>query len=117
MAPQFLLVVTTVADREEAGRMAHALVERGFAACAQISAIDSVYAWQGRIEQGGELRVVFKVAAAAYEAAEQAIRELHSYELPAIHAIAVERAFAPYRDWVEANSRGSATPGPAGPAD
>ena len=103
--PPFLLVVTTVADRDEAGRLARALVERGLAACAQISAIESVYAWQGKVEQGAEFRVLFKVAAAAYEAAEQTIRELHSYELPAIHAIAVERAWQPYRDWVVANSR------------
>jgi periplasmic divalent cation tolerance protein len=103
LAP-FLLVVTTVADRDEAGRLARALVERGLAACAQISAIESVYAWQGAVENGAEFRILFKVASGAYEAAEAAIRELHSYELPAIHAVAVERAWGPYRDWVEANS-------------
>jgi len=100
----FLLVVTTVADRDEARRLARALVERGLAACAQISAIESVYTWQGAVESGAEFRILFKVASGAYEAAAAAIRELHSYELPAIHAIAVERAWEPYRDWVEANS-------------
>jgi periplasmic divalent cation tolerance protein len=104
MAP-FLLVVTTVGDRDEAGRLARALVERGLAACAQISSIESVYAWQGRVEQGAEFRILFKVAMAAYDAVEEAIRELHSYELPAIHAIPVERAWEPYRAWVDANSR------------
>ncbi len=105
MPAPFLLVVTTVAQRDEAERLARALVERGLAACAQISAIDSVYVWQGVVEQGPEFRILFKVAAAAYEAAERAIRELHSYELPAIHAITVERAHAPYAGWVVANSR------------
>jgi periplasmic divalent cation tolerance protein len=104
MAP-LLLVVTTVADRDEAQRLARALVERGLAACAQISAIESVYAWQGAVEQGPEFRILFKVAPAAYDAAEEAIRALHSYQLPAIHAIAVERAWEPYREWVAANSR------------
>jgi periplasmic divalent cation tolerance protein len=103
MAP-FLLVVTTVGTRAEAGGLARALVERGLAACAQISAIDSIYAWQGAVEEGPEFRVLFKVATAGYDAAEQAIRELHSYELPAIHAVPVERAWAPYRSWVEENS-------------
>ena len=36
--------------------------------------------------------ILFKVATGSYDAVEQAIRELHSYELPAIHAIPVERA-------------------------
>ena len=101
----FLLVVTTVAERDDAARLARALVERGLAARAQVEAIESVYAWQGKVEQGAEFRILFKVASVAYEAAEQAIRELHPYELPAIHAIAVERAWQPYRDWVDANSR------------
>ncbi len=105
MPAPFLLVVTTVGQRNEADRLARTLVERGLAACAQITAIDSVYAWKGAVAQGAEFRILFKVAPNAYEAAERAIRELHPYELPAIHAIAVARAHGPYADWVSANSR------------
>ena len=100
----FLLVVTTVDSRDGADRLARALVERRLAACAQISAIDSYYTWEDAVRHDGEFRILFKVAAAAYEEAERAIRDLHSYRLPAIHAIAVERAHAPYADWVVANS-------------
>ena len=104
-APSFLLVVTTVGNADDAARLARALVERGLAACAQISAIESYYAWQGAIEHDDERRILFKVAASAYDVAECAIRELHPYELPAIHAIPVERAWEPYRAWVLENSR------------
>ena len=103
--PLFLLVVTTVGNADDAARLARALVERGLAACAQISAIESYYVWQGAIEHDDEHRILFKVAASAYDAAERAIRELHPYELPAIHAIPVDRAWEPYRVWVERNSR------------
>ena len=103
-APAFFLVVTTVGNADDAARLARTLVERGVAACAQISAIESFYAWQGAVEHDDEFRILFKVATAAYEAAERAIRELHPYELPAIHAIPIERAWRPYADWVEANS-------------
>jgi len=105
MAPPFLLVVTTVGKRDEARTLGRTLVERGLAACAQISEIESYYAWQGAVEHDAEFRVLFKVAAVAYDAAEQAIRELHPYELPAIHAIPVERAWEPYRAWVDEHSR------------
>ena len=110
MSAPFLLVVTTVGSRDEADRLARTLVERRLAACAQISAIDSYYAWQGEIRHDAEFRILFKVAASAYDAAEQAIRDLHSYEVPAIHAIPVERAHAPYADWVAANSTPRADP-------
>jgi periplasmic divalent cation tolerance protein len=108
MAARFLLVVTTVGDRDEADRLARALVEKRLAACAQISAIESFYTWDGAVRNEAEFRVLFKVAESGYDAAEAAIRSLHSYDLPAIHAIAVERAHAPYAEWVAANSR----PGP-----
>jgi periplasmic divalent cation tolerance protein len=101
----FFLVVTTVETRSDADRLALALVERGLAACAQISAIDSVYAWHGAVERSAEFRVLFKVAANACEAAEAAIRALHPYELPALHAVAVARADVPYAEWVTANSK------------
>jgi len=84
--------------------MARALVEQRLAACAQISAIDSYYVWEDAVRCDAEFRVLFKVAASAYEEAERAVRALHSYDLPAIHAIPVERAYAPYADWVIANS-------------
>jgi periplasmic divalent cation tolerance protein len=103
--PSFLLVVTTVGNAADAALLARTLVERGLAACAQISAIESYYAWQGAIEHDDERRILFKVAASAYDVAERAIRELHPYELPAIHAIPVERAWEPYRAWVLENSR------------
>jgi len=105
-----LLVVTSVGSRDEANRMARALVEQRLAACAQISAIDSYYAWEDAIRHDAEFRVLFKVAASAYDEVELAIRALHSYELPAIHAIPVKRAYAPYAAWVIANSTPPADP-------
>jgi hypothetical protein len=51
---------------------------------AQISRIES--------EHGKEYRVLFKTTDESYDAVEHAIRELHSYELPAIHATATPRA-------------------------
>ena len=81
------------------------MVERRLAACAQISAIDSVYRWQGRIEQAPEYRVLFKTHAECCAELEAAIRAMHSYELPAIHAIATAQAYAPYAEWVDASTR------------
>ena len=100
-----IAVVTTVGSKKEAGAMARALVEAKLAACAQISRIESVYAWKGRIEHGKEYRLLFKTTAEQYDAVERAIRGLHSYELPAIHAFAFERISAPYAEWIEGSTR------------
>ena len=95
-----IAVVTTVASPEQAQALARALVERRLAACAQISRIDSVYRWQGRIVQEPECRIVLKTTRERYAQVEQAIRELHGYELPAIHALAFEAIHAPYAEWI-----------------
>ena len=95
-----IAVVTTVGSRAEAQALAHALVQRRLAACAQISDIHSVYRWQGQVEQADECRVVVKTTRERYAQVEQTIRELHSYELPAIHAWAFDEIYAPYADWI-----------------
>jgi periplasmic divalent cation tolerance protein len=101
-----ILVVTTVASRAEAQRMARALVAGGLAACVQTNAIDSVYTWQREIREDAEYRVVAKTIERSYAAVEAAIRELHSYELPAIYAIALAHVHPPYGEWIVANSSG-----------
>ena len=101
-----IAVMTTVGNRDEARRLAHALVERKLAACAHISEIDSVYTWKGAVQAEKEFRLLFKTTGDRYEAVAAAIRELHSYELPAIYAVAFERVEAAYGAWIDAESRG-----------
>lgn len=105
---KLLAVFTTVATRDEARLMARALVERKLAACAQISEIESFYSWEGAVRNEPECRILFKTTAAQYAAVEDAIRELHSYELPAIHALAIEQVYGPYGAWIEEGSSGDA---------
>lgn len=102
-SPNAIAVVTTVGTHADAERLARTLVERLLAACAQIEAIDSFYVWDGALQHDSEFRVLFKTTRDRYDAVESAIRELHPYELPAIHAIAFERAFAPYAAWIESH--------------
>ena len=100
-----IAVVTTAGSREEAQRLARTLVERKLAACAQISKIESIYRWKDAVQQEPEFRVLFKTTAERYPAVERTIRDLHSYELPAIHAFAFERVFPAYATWIEENSK------------
>jgi len=98
-----IAVVTTVASKKEARALARALVEARLAACAQISRIESVYPWKGKIEEGREYRVLFKTLDEHYPAVERAIRALHSYELPAIHAFPMMHVSDAYAAWIEEN--------------
>jgi periplasmic divalent cation tolerance protein len=101
-----IAVFTTIDDFERARAIATALVERKLAACVQISEIQSVYTWQGATQCEREFRLMVKTVADRYAEAEDTIRELHSYDLPAVYALGMHAVFTPYADWVAENSTG-----------
>jgi len=99
--------MTTTDSADEARAIASALVERKLAACAQISSIQSYYTWQGAVRNDDEFRILVKTTEDRYTDVEAAILELHSYDLPAVVAFDITRAYGPYADWVAESVSGS----------
>ena len=101
MADEILLALSTFPDLETARRIARELVSENFAACANvIPAIESIYRWQGKVEQGNETLVLFKTAAARYPAFQEKLKSLHPYDVPEIIACPVDKALPEYLRWV-----------------
>jgi len=95
------VVLTTCGSPEEARRMARELVERRLAACVNIvPQIESVYLWKNEIETATEYLLMIKTTAAAFDRLRDAIRELHSYDLPECVQIVIEDGSAAYLDWI-----------------
>lgn len=100
------IVLTTCGSEEEADRIAHYLVENRLAACVNvIPRIKSIYRWQGKVESSEERLLVVKTTAEQFTQIQDAIKELHSYELPECIAIAINDGSAAYLEWVEENVR------------
>ena len=97
---KYLAVVTTVASADEARTMARTLVTRRLAACVQVSRIESFYTWEGAVQNEAEYRVLCKTTDMRYEELEKAIREMHSYDLPAIHAFPFAHVSREYGEWI-----------------
>lgn len=95
-----LLIQTTTPTRDEAQRLARELVEQRLVACAQISAIESVYLWEGKLQQEPEYRLLLKTSDDKWPEVERFIQERHSYEVPAIFAVPVTLASEAYANWV-----------------
>jgi periplasmic divalent cation tolerance protein len=99
-------VHTTIDSREAAQKIAEAIVSKRLAACVQVSGpITSTYWWQGKIEQAEEWLCTAKTRKELYKELEQAIREVHSYDVPEILAIDVVVGNVGYLDWVEQETR------------
>jgi periplasmic divalent cation tolerance protein len=98
---EHLQVTSAVGSREDAERIATALVELRLAACVQIvGPIRSVYRWQGSVEQADEWLCQAKTTQGRYDAVEAAIRELHSYDCPEIIATPIVAGSAAYLQWL-----------------
>jgi periplasmic divalent cation tolerance protein len=99
------IVLTTAGSQEEARKIAHALVERRLAACVNIvPQIESVYRWQGKVESAAEWLLVIKTKASAFERVRDAVKELHSYDLPECVMLEVAAGSKEYLDWIAENT-------------
>ena len=104
MADEVLLVLSTFPDVATARRIGRQLVEEKCAACANIlPPVESIYWWEKKVETANETLVLFKTSAVRYAALENALRQLHPYEVPEIIALPVERGLPDYLRWVSEN--------------
>ncbi len=95
------IVLTTTGSQEEARKIARALVDRRLAACVNIiPQVESIYRWQGKVEDAHEWLLLIKTTTAAFERVRDAIRELHSYDLPECISFSVENGSSAYLDWI-----------------
>ena len=101
-----VIVLTTVADNEQAETLARQFVEERLAACVSVHpAMLSFYRWKGQIEREAERQLVIKTTSDKLEALETRLRSLHPYDLPEFLVLTVDRGSAAYLDWVAAQTR------------
>ena len=105
---EFIVVLVTASSGAEGERVARALVEERLAACVnRIPAVQSVYRWQGKVEQSAEELLVIKTTADLFTALEKRVRELHSYSVPEIIALPIMNGSEAYLKWLGEQVAGS----------
>jgi periplasmic divalent cation tolerance protein len=98
---QPLLVLTNVPDAPSAQALARQLVEQRLAACVNIlPAVQSVYRWQGALEQATEITLLIKTVRARYAELQAAIKAIHPYAVPEIIALPIVDGLPAYLDWM-----------------
>ena len=98
----YIQVLTTIDKKDDAEKIARAMVERKLAACVQIAGpISSIYRWKGNIESTQEWQCWIKSKAVLYEEIQEAIKSIHPYEVPEIIAIPIVTGSSQYLQWLE----------------
>lgn len=96
----YSVVLTTVATKEDATRLARALIERRLAACVNVLPATSLYRWRGEVREEGEHMLVIKTRRALVDDIREMFEEAHPYEVPELVALEVEDGSAAYLNWL-----------------
>jgi len=100
MSP-YVVVMVTVANREEAVKIVRSLLEERLIACANIvGPISSIFWWEGKIDEAGEFLVFMKSHENHFERLSERIAEIHSYEVPEIIALPIIKGSQSYLKWL-----------------
>lgn len=97
------MIITTVSSETEAKKISKFLLDERLVACVNIIPnITSIYRWNDEIQEEKELLMLFKTKIELEEKVIAKIKQLHSYDVPAIYAIkSTEKIFESYYQWIK----------------
>ena len=94
-----LVVVYVTAPRGKGAEIARKLLEERLAACINIAEVNSMYWWQGRIEEDREDLLVIKTTVSRLEELIRRVKEMHPYTVPEVVALPVIACLGDYCRW------------------
>lgn len=95
------VLMTTVANKDDATKVVKMLLSQKLAACVQVMPIESYYTWKGDTANEAELLLLVKTKTAHFDKAIKAIKEIHPYETPEIVATDFIAGFSGYFSWID----------------
>ncbi len=101
MTAEALVVLSTAPSLDEGRTLGRRLVEERLAACVNVvPSVQSVFRWQGAIEEAEEALLVINTRPERYAELERRIQALHSYSVPEILALPVASGAPAYLNWL-----------------
>jgi len=101
MISEYVVVLTTLPADADAPAFARQLVDERLAACVNLlPMMESVYRWEGRVEQETERQLVLKTSGERVAALWERVRELHPFEVPEFIVLPVSDGSDAYLRWV-----------------
>ena len=96
-----IIAYITAKDRDEALRIGKGLLESRLAACINIlEGMQSVYWWEGKLEEARECVLIAKADASRQEEIVALVKELHSYSVPCVVFWPLTGGNPAYLDWI-----------------
>ncbi len=93
------IIYVTCPDKEEAKKIAHALVEKKLVASANMLPVESIYYWKGELKEDNEVILLAKTLKEKVKDVVEEVKNIHSYEIPCILTLKA-RPNIEYMNWV-----------------
>lgn len=98
---KMVFVYTTCNDKREARHLAYSAVGEKLAICADFWLIDSIYPWQGVIQDVSQYMVVFTTVKSLSQKLSSFVGGLHSYSVPMISESEMDFISPAYKIWAD----------------
>lgn len=104
---QFRLVLVTCSTLPEARKISRSLLQKHLTACVniQISPVESIYRWKGKIETAREHLLLIKTTARRLKSLEREVVRLHSYETPEFLVLPISSGSRAYLRWIKSGCK------------
>ena len=100
MQNQFLVYITT-SGQDESKDLAEKAVREKLAACANIyPEIQSVFRWEGKLENSKESVLILKTDESQLENLMEKVKQWHSYDCPCVVALPIAGGNADFLKWI-----------------
>ena len=81
---QVLLLITTEYDKKAAKKIAKLLLKKKLAACVSLKVINSIFEWEGKIQEVNEVEIIIKSKPELKKALIVFLQKMTSYDVPQI---------------------------------
>jgi periplasmic divalent cation tolerance protein len=103
-ATAFAIVLVTAPDLKTARALAKAALKAKLIACANlVPKVESHYWWQGKIESGAEVLMIFKTRKTKLAALEKLVVAKHPYDTPEFLVVPLSAGNEKYLGWLASN--------------
>lgn len=101
-----VVVLITTGSEEEARKIGRLLVNEGIVACANIvPSVRSIFRWEDQVVEEHETLLILKSVTEAFDSLEAMVKAQHSYTVPEIIAVPIQKGSAEYLAWVRDMTR------------
>ena len=99
------IIISTYPDKKSVQKIANMVVKNHLVACVNVTKINSIYVWKGKMEKTNEFLAFFKTTDKTKNALKKEIKKLHPYEVPEIVEITVNSINKSYLNWLIDSTR------------